>query len=138
MPKTIEAFEKWGAGGAGGEDGSEEHEVLLDRPFFGSAEGSEGGVEGLYCPLGGFEGGELIGGEGQCLFEGALFGDEELGGGEDFVAEEEVGEVAELAEGLDAGLDERGDLAEVVVGEEGGAEAVVEGCRARGRGCTRR
>ena len=58
-------------------------------------------------PVGGFEHGELFGGEGERLFEGALFGDEDLGWRHDVVGEEEVGEVAELAEGFDAGLDER-------------------------------
>ena len=48
------------------------------------------------------------------------------GGGHDVVLEEEVGHVAELGEGLDAGLDERGDAAEVVVGEEGGAQGGEE------------
>ena len=47
-------------------------------------------------------------------------------GGGDVVAEEEVGEIAELAQGFDAGLDERCDGAEVVVGKEDGAELVEE------------
>ena len=45
---------------------------------------------------------------------------------EDVVGEEEAGHVAELAEGFDAGLDERGDGAEVVVGEDGAAEGGEE------------
>ncbi len=62
-------------------------------------------------PVGGFEDGELLGGEGEGFFEGALLGDEDLGCGEDVVGEEEVGEVAEFAEGFDAGLDERRNVA---------------------------
>jgi len=56
-------------------------------------------------PVGGFEDGELFGGEGEGLFRGALLGDEDFGCRHDVVGEEEVGEVAELAEGFDAGLD---------------------------------
>ncbi len=77
-------------------------------------------------PVGGFEDGELLGGEGERLFEGALLGEKDLGRGEDVVGEEEVGEVAELAEGFDAGLDERGDLAEIGVAEDVDAERGVE------------
>ena len=72
-------------------------------------------------PVGGFKHGELVGGEIECLFEGALFREEDVLGGQDVVAEEEGGEVAELAEGFDAGLDEWRDVAEVVVGEDGAA-----------------
>ncbi len=77
-------------------------------------------------PVGGFEDGELLGGEGEGLFGGAFFGDEDFGRRHDVVGEEEVGEVAELAEGFDAGLDERGDLLEVGVAEDGLAQGCVE------------
>ena len=93
---------------------------VFSSPSFLSA------APGLRGPVGGFEDGELLGGEGEGLFEGALFREEDLGRGKDVVGEEEVGEVAELAEGFDAGLDERCDLAEIVVAEDGGAERGVE------------
>ena len=47
-------------------------------------------------------------------------------GGRDVVGEEEAGHVAELAEGFHAGLHERGDGADVVVREDGGAEGGEE------------
>ena len=46
--------------------------------------------------------------------------------GGDGVAEEEAGGVAYLGKGLDAGLDEGCDLAEIGVGEDGGAEGFEE------------
>ena len=57
-------------------------------------------------PGGGFEGEEEIGGEEEGFFEGAFFWNEEGLRGGDGVGEEEVGEVAGLAEDFDAGLDE--------------------------------
>jgi len=83
-------------------------------------------------PFGGFEDGELLGGEGEGLFGSAFFGDEDLGWRHDVVGEEEVGEVAELAEGFDAGLDQRGDLLEVGVAENGFAQGCVELFRGEG------
>ena len=77
-------------------------------------------------PVGGLEDGELVGGEGESIFGGAFFGDPDLGGGDDVVGEEEAGEVAELGEGLDAGLHEGGDAAEVVVGEDAVADGEEE------------
>ncbi len=109
------AFEERWAGGAAGKDRAAEHEVFFDRPLFCGACGTEGGVKSFYGPVAGLEGGEGVGGEGEGLFQGAFFGEEDLGRGDDIVAEEEVCEVAELGEGFDAGLDEGGDGSQVVV-----------------------
>ena len=84
-------------------------------------------------PVGGFEDGELVGGEERGFLRGCVFWGRRLRVGQDVVCEEEGGEVAELAEGFDAGLDEGGDFAEVVVGEDGGAEGGVEGSGVRAR-----
>ena len=46
--------------------------------------------------------------------------------GENVVAEEESGEVAELCECLDTGLDERSDLTEVGIAQDIGAQSCVE------------
>ena len=130
--EDFEAFEQRGGLGAAGQDRSEEHEVFLDRPLLGGAGGADGGVDaGWFAidegPVGGFEGGEELGGEGEGFFEAALFGQEDFGCGDDFVAEEEVGEIAGLGEGFDAGLDERGDAREVGVGEDVLAQLGEEG-----------
>lgn len=77
-------------------------------------------------PVGGFDGGELVLREGEGFFGGAFLGEPDFGWGKDVVGEEEAGEVAELAEGLDAGLHEGGDGAEVVVAEDAGADGVEE------------
>jgi hypothetical protein len=86
-----QAFEQRGGHGAAGDDGAEEHEVFFDGPLLFFAQFFEGGFEGFGGPVGGFEDGELLGGEGEGFFEGALLGEEDLlGGGNDVVGEEEV------------------------------------------------
>ena len=93
-----------GLGGAG-EDGAEEHEVVLGGPLFGFAEGLHGGLDGGAFPGGdGFEGGEEVGGEGEGVLEGTLFGHEGFRGRHDVVGEQEAGHVAELGEAFDAVL----------------------------------
>ncbi len=126
LAEDEEGFhEGWGLGGTG-EDGAEEHEIFLDRPLLELAEGLHGGLDGIGFPRGGLKSGKEIGGEGEGVFERAFFGDEDIGGGHDVVGEKEAGHVAELGEGFDAVLDEGGDVAEIVIGEDGAAESGEE------------
>ncbi len=55
--------------------------VSLTDHCFAVPSGADGEVEGVVGPVGGFEGGEEIGGEGEGFFEGALFGEKTSGGG---------------------------------------------------------
>ena len=68
----------------------------------------------------------MLSGEGEGLFKRALLGNEDLGRRKDVVGEEEVCEIAELAEGFDTSLHERCDLAKIVVTEDRGTQRRVE------------
>src|ERR1035437_3591793 len=127
FPEHDKRFEQRWTRGLAGENRPQQHEVILDRPLLVDAELLKRGFkvfEGERCR---FEQSELFGSKGERLFERALFGDEDLGRGHDVVLEEEVGHVAELGERFDAGLDERRDAAEIVVGEDSLAECLEVG-----------
>ena len=76
-----EAFEQGWAGGFAGEDGAQQHEVVLDRPLLFGAELLERGLQLILGEWRGFQHGELFGGEGERLFQGARLGQEGLVGG---------------------------------------------------------
>ena len=124
--EDYKAFEEWGGLRAAGEDGAEEHEVFFDAPLFCGAGFADCGIEGVVSPVGGFERGEEVGGEGEGFFEGALFGEEDFFRWVDGIAKEEACGVADFGEGFDAGLDEGCDFAEVAVAEDGLAEGEKE------------
>jgi len=127
LAEYDEGFEQGWGGGLAGEDGAQEHDVVLDGPVLFGAEFFERGVEVFLGERGGFEEGELLGGECEGLLQRVLLGEEDLWRGHDIVLEEEVGHLAELGEGFDAGLDEGGDAAEVIVRKDGGAQGGEEG-----------
>ena len=79
LAEDDHGFEEWGGCGFAGEDGAQEGEVFLDRPLLFDAELLERGLEFGDGEGGGFEHGEELGGEGEGLFEGALFGQEDFG-----------------------------------------------------------
>ena len=94
------AFQQRGRHSAASDDGSQQHKVLFHRPALFFAQLFKRRFHGFVGPVRGLKHGKLLGGERNRLFEGALLGQKDLLRGKDIVAEDEAGEVAELAEAL--------------------------------------